>query len=164
MPLVAIAIFIALALSQGHVAPFDRALGPGYTLVATDDAYGIVIDARFAPRFLGPADRKDAAGWTPTRSDIVAAEQLLRPRRPAGFDAVGGNQLKHTPESLVSRTWYGAVIDGQRLLFVDGYCSGGMPSQPLTPTLVLDGGSCYWYATIDADTWDVLSYSENGEA
>ncbi|MEJ7900748.1 MAG: hypothetical protein WKF63_02830 [Thermomicrobiales bacterium] len=164
MSLVAIAMFIMLALSQGHIAPFERVLGPGYTLVAANGAYGIIIDERFAPRFLPPNEGRRVKTWTPTRQDVATAEMLLRPLRPA--DEGGANQpaLKGIPEDLVSRTWFGAVVDGQRLLFVDGYCSGGIPARPLYPLRVEDGGACYWNATIDAETWEVIQYVENGEA
>ncbi len=164
MSLVALALFVALALSQGHIEPFDRALGPGYTLVNAGGAYGIVIDDRFAARFLPPTEGQRVETWTPDWRDIAAAEAVLRPLRPA--DAQGANQpqLRDTPEDLVSRTWYGAIIDGQRLMFVDGYCSGGLPTRPLYPLRVEDGGACYWNATIDADAWEVMSYTENGEA
>ncbi len=62
MPFVAIALFVMLTLSQEHIEPFDRVLGP---------------------------------------------------------DAREGQEI---PEDLVSRTWYGAIVDG--------YCSGGLPSRP----------------------------------
>lgn len=164
MPLVAIALFIMLAMSQAHIEPFDRVLGPGYTLVATDGAYGIVIDDRFAARFLPPTDGQQVETWTPTRQDIAAAEVLLRPLRPVGTSNDDQQNMKDTPDELVSRTWFGATIDGQRLLFVDGYCSGGIPSRPLDPLRVEDGGPCYWNATIDAESWEVVTYTENGEA
>lgn len=165
MPLIAIAVFIVLVLSQGHMPPFDRVLGPGYTLVATHGLYGIIIDDRFAPRFLEPQDAGAVvAYWTPATGDIAQAETLLEPLRPGDGIERDLRTSISSPEDLVSRTWYGATIDGQRLLFVDGYCSGGIPGHPLVPFRVEDGGACYWHATIDAETWEVLSYIENGEA
>ncbi len=164
MPLVAIAMFIMLALSQGHFAPFERVLGPGYALVATGGAYGIIIDERFAPRFLPPTEGQHVETWTPARQDVAVAEMLVRPFRPADAGSADQRSLKQTPENLVSRTWFGAVVDGQRRLFVDGYCSGGIPARPLYPLRVEDGGACYWNATIDAERWEVLQYVENGEA
>lgn len=163
MPIVAIAVFVALALSQGHIDPFDRVLGPGYALVNAGGAWGIVVDERFAARFAPSTDAQSVETWTPGAIDIAHAELLLRPYGPAdsGLDDPPGHVA---PGDLVSRTWYGAVIDGRRLLFVDGYCSGGIPANPLTPMLIADGGPCYWSATIDADTWVVMSYVENGEA
>lgn len=164
MSVIAIALFVMLALSQGHIEPFERVLGPGYTLVAADGAYGIVIDGRFAPRFLPPTDDQRVETWTPTEQDIAAAEVLLRPLRPEGSRGVEERAPGETPEDLVSRTWFGAIVDGQRRLFVDGYCSGGLPTRPLYPLRVEDGGACYWSATIDAETWEIVEYTENGEA
>ena len=164
MSLVAIALFVMLALSQGHIEPFDRVLGPGYTLVATDGAYGIVIDERFAARFLPPTDGQRVETWTPAPRDIAAAEMLLRPLRPADTGSSDQRNIKDSPEDLVSTTWFGATIDGRRLLFVDGYCSGGLPSWPLYPVLIADGGPSYWNATIDGETWELVQYIENGEA
>ncbi len=102
MSLVAIALFVMLALSQGHIEPFDRVLGPGYTLVATDGAYGIVIDERFAARFLPPTDGQRVETWTPAPRDIAAAEMLLLPLRPADTGSADQRNIKDTPEDLVS--------------------------------------------------------------
>lgn len=164
MPLVAIAAFIVMVMSQAHIAPFDRVLGPGYTMVATQGTYGIIIDAHFAERFLYLPEGQSAQPWTPSRDDVAAAEELLRPHRPG--DALDGRARREfdSPEEAVSRTWYGAIVDGQRLLYVDGYCSGGLPSNPLQPVRVMDGGACYWHATIDAERWEIVSYVENGVA
>jgi hypothetical protein len=49
-------------------------------------------------------------------------------------------------------------------MYVNGYCDGGLPDDPLMPVFVLDGGACYWNAAINADTWVIVSYQENGEA
>ena len=143
MSLVAVAVFIAVVNAGG--------------------AWSVVIDERIATRFLPQTDVRKADTWTPEASDIAHAELLLRPYGPArsGLDDSPG---RVAPEDLVSRTWYGAVIDGQRLLMVDGYCSGGLPTRPLYPYRVDDGGPCYWSATIDAEAWEVFSYSENGKA
>lgn len=163
MPIVAIAMFIALVLSQGHVEPFDRVLGPGYAVIDAGGARGIVIDERFAARFLSTNDPASIETWTPGASDIAHAEVLLRPYGPAG-SGLDDSSGRVAPEDVVSRTWYGAIVDGERLLYVDGYCSGGIPASPLYPLRVEDGGPCYWNATIDVDEWEVMSYSENGEA
>ncbi len=83
MPIVAIALFVALALSQGHINPFDRVLGPGYVVVNAGGAWGIVVDERFAARFLPSSDAPETETWTPGGSDIAHAELVLRPYGPA---------------------------------------------------------------------------------
>jgi hypothetical protein len=162
--LIAIATFIVLVLGQAQVDPFDGLLGPGYSMVATHGAYGIIIDARYAARFIESSEDEATETWTPTREDIVAAEELLQPYRSSDAVDAERRQQADSPDDLVSRTWYGGIVDGERILYVDGYCTGGLPEQPLLPMFVADGGACFWNATINADTWEIVGYSENGEA
>ena len=160
MPFIAIAIFLATVLVGGHVPPFDQITSPGYTLVATHGTYGIIIDERFAVRFLG----EPGETWTPTREEIVSAEALLRQLRPDDAITPEQRQEAAVPEDLVSRTWYGGYQEGVRMLYVNGYCDGGMPDNPLMPVFVADGGPCFWYAIINAETWEIAWYIENGNA
>jgi len=164
MPLVVIAICLALVMSLTHVPPFETVFGPGYTTVATQGTYGIIIDERFATRFVNAREGVSFDMWTPSRDDISTAEELLRPYRPD--DALDRRTRSEfdSPEEAVSRTWFGSIVDGERLLFVNGYCAGGLPAQPLIPIVVSDGGACYWNATIDATAWVIITYRESGEA
>ncbi len=164
MALIAIAMFVVLVLGQAHVGPLDHLLGPGYTTVATHGTYGIIIDERFAARFVEGAEGESLETWTPTQEDVVAAETLLQPLRPGDAVDAQRRQEAESPEDLVSRTWYGVIVDGERIMFVNGYCDGGIPEDPLMPVFVADGGSCYWNAAINADTWEIVSYLENGNA
>ncbi len=104
MPLVAIAICTALVMSLTHVPPFDTVFGPGYTMVATQGTYGIIIDERFANRFVNAPEGASFEMWTPSRDDISTAEELLRPYRPD--DALDRRTRSEfdSPEEAVSRT------------------------------------------------------------
>jgi hypothetical protein len=164
MLLVAISMIVVTFMSLFHVAPFENAFGPGYTMVATHGTYGIIIHEQYAGRFLGGDAGTTLQTWTPSRDDVAHAEELLRNARPDDAIDAGKRAEADSPEDLVSRTWYGAIVDGERLMYVNGYCSGGLPESPLVPVWVLDGGSCYWNAIINADTWKIVSYGENGEA
>lgn len=164
MPLVAIAMVVVIAMCQSNVLPYDDIPGFGYTMIATQGTYGIIIDARFAEPFVYTHEGQTLETWTPTREDVSAAESLLRPHRPGDTLDAGARQDYGSPGEAVSRTWYGAIVEGERLLYVNGYCSGGLPANPLTPVIVADGGPCYWNATIDTDAWEIVSYVENGEA
>jgi hypothetical protein len=55
------------------------------------------------------------------------------------------------------------IENGTRILHINAALSG-LPEDPLTLLVVADGGSGYWYATIDADSWTIDSYAENGYA
>lgn len=163
MLLVMIAILVIVSgLTDGpHI---DRLPRFGYTMVATGGNYGIVIDERFAGRFVEAHVGEAFDTWTPSRDDVAAAEELLRSvREDVTIDAETIARAD-SAEDRVSRTWYGATIDGGRLLFVYGYCFGGLPERPLVPVSVADGGACFWNATIDVEQWEVLAYNENGGA
>jgi len=162
--LLALVVAFVVVIGQFDDAQDVRIRGYGYTMVAIQGTYGIVIDERFAGRFLGKHEGESFETWTPSHDDVVAAEELLRVVRPG--DAVDAERRDRasSPEDLVSRTWYGAIVDGRRLLFVNGYCAGGLPARPLVPEVVADGGACFWNATIDAEQWEIVTYTENGEA
>ena len=164
MPFVAIAMFVAIAICHSSVLPNDGIPGFGFATVATQGTYGIIIDERFAGPFVYMPEGQTFETWTPSREDVSTAETLLRPLRPGDALNAEARQDYDSPGEAVSRTWYGAIVEGERLLFVNGYCSGGIPSNPLTPVIVADGGACFWNATIDADTWEIVSYVENGVA
>jgi hypothetical protein len=176
--LMAVWAFLVLVVSTlvtARVEPFDETLGRGYDYVVTDGVYGIIVDEAFAPRFINERAREEVEGyWTPTRDDVTRAEDLVR--RERGSDrrddrerareayadrlAVGG---RVAVDSAVSRQYFGVIEDGTRLLHINAALSG-LPEDPLTLLVVADGGPGYWYATIDADSWTIDSYVENGYA
>lgn len=176
MAVFALVVLVVSMLVTARVEPFDETLGRGYTYAVTDGIYGIIIDEAFAPRFVNENRRDEVDGyWTPTREDVVRAEDLLR--RERGTDrqadreraqdeyaerlAIGG---RDAIDDAVSRQYYGVIEDGTRLLHVNAAISGGISADPLSLVVVLDGGPGYWTATVDADRWTVESYVENGQA
>ena len=168
----AIVVFVVGALVQGRVEPFDEVLGRGYAYAANDGVYGIVIDARYAPRFFSDKQRKTIEGyWTPTMDDIALVENLLRKVRMDDVTrtrerARESGQLagRARVDELVTRQYVGFEADGTRFVEVIGFCSGGLPSDPLARLVVNDGGACYWNALIDADSGAIERYVENGQA
>lgn len=168
----AIGMFIVGALVQGRVEPFEGTPGHGYTYAAKDGVYGIIVDARYAPRLFSDNQRKAIEGyWTPTIDDIAIVEELLKSVRKGDSvyarERVGeGDHLagRARVDELVSRQYVGFMADGMRFVDVIGFCSGGIPSDPLARVVVADGGACYWNALIDADSGTIESYVENGQA
>lgn len=168
----AIAVFVVGALVQGRVEPFEEILGRGFTYAGNDGVYGIIIDARYAPRLFNENQRETIESyWTPTFDDIARVEKLLRSvrqddvthaRERASENAhLAGQALV---DELVSRQYVGFVEAGTTFVEVIGFCNGGLPNDPLARMVVSDGGACYWNALIDADSWAIERYVENGHA
>lgn len=175
MAVLAIIVLIIGAMISAHVDPFEEVLGKGYSYVVSDGIYGIIIDEAFAARFVHERDRNEIDGyWTPSASDVARAEDLVRRERGTDREAdrkraqerhadrlaVGG---RAAVDDAVSRQYYGVVDNGIRMLHINAAFSG-LPEDPLSPIVVLDGGPGYWRASIDAERWTVESYVENGEA
>lgn len=171
----AVIVLLVGAMISARVEPFDETFGRGYDYVVTDGIYGIIIDEAFAPRFVNERDRDAIDGyWTPTPEDVARAEELVRGER--GVDRQDDReraQARHADllaaggraavDDAVSRQYHGVIRYGTRLLHINATLSD-LPSDPLSPVIVLDGGPGYWTATVDADRWTVVSYVENGEA
>ena len=172
MHVLAIVIFIVGVLVQGRVEPFEELPGRGFTYAVNDGAYGIIIDARYAPRFFSDSQRETIEGyWTPTVEDIARVEKLLRPVRADDVTRTRERARENAHlagrarvDALVSRQYAGFVADGTRFVEVIGFCNGGLPNDPLARMVVSDGGACYWNALIDADSWAIERYVENGHA
>lgn len=179
MAVFALLVFVGSMLATAHVDPFDETIGHGYDYVVTDGIYGIIIDEAFVPRFINATDRDDGPHplngyWTPSAADVARAEDLLRSERGTDREAdrkraqerhadrlaVGGQAAV---DDAVNRQYYGVVENGTRMLHVNAAFSG-LPEDPLSPMIILDGGPGYWRATVDAERWTVESYVENGEA
>lgn len=168
----AIAMLVIGALVQAKVEPFEEVLGRGYTYVANDGVYGIIIDERYAPRLFSDSRRETIDGyWTPAADDIAAVEEMLKSVRKGDFVYARERALEKDRlvgrarvDELVSRQYVGFIAGGARFIDVIGFCSGGIPSDPLHRLIIADGGPCYWTALIDADSSTIESYVENGEA
>ena len=172
MHLLAIVTLIVGVLAQGKLEPFEEILGRGYTYAANDGVYGIIIDARYAPRLFSNSQRETIDGyWTPTIDDIALVEKLLRPVRMDDFMRTheraresGHLAGRSRVDELVSRQYVGFVAEDTRFVEVIGFCHGGIPDDPLARLLVSDGGACYWNALINAESWAIENYVENGHA
>ncbi len=175
MAVLAIIVLIIGAMTSARAEPFDETIGRGYNYVVTDGIYGIIIDEAFAPRFVSERHREEVDDyWTPTREDIVRAEELVRRERGTDREADRERAQEHHADRLaiggkdaiddaVSRQYHGVIVNDTRLLHINAMLRG-LPSNPLAPVVVADGGPGYWTATVDAERWTVESYVENGQA
>lgn len=175
MAVLAIIVLIIAGMTSARVEPFDETIGREYDYVVSDGVYGIIIDEAFAPRLMSERSRNRVDGyWTPSREDVARAEEVARRERGTDREAdreqarerhadrlaVGG---KDAVDDAVSRQYHGVIENGTRLLHINAHLSG-LPENPLSRVIVFDGGPEYWNATINADTWTVESYVENGQA
>ncbi len=105
----AIVVFIVGALVQGRVEPFDEILGRGYTHVANDGVYGIIVDGRYAPRFFSDKRRETIeAYWTPAVDDIAIVEELLKSVRER--DSVNVRERVRESNHLAGRARVDALV------------------------------------------------------
>lgn len=114
-----------------------------WVVVTTDGIEGVIV----------PPDQ--AAGlwvtapyWQPDVASITRAEEAIEAEQ---------GELSHY------RQYVGYTVDGQRMIFINGFCEspGDWRSQPV---FVLDGGDCYFGATFNVETGELTSFSFNGEA
>lgn len=135
----------------------------GYVYVRIPEGFGIVIDKRFVASSFDFGVYGLLGAWTPAKEDVLAAEDALtgvREARPPATEP--GKDV--VIEDLVSRQYFGLEHEDGKRLFINGFCTGGIPEHPVLIIRVQDGGSCFWYAWYDMTTGEIIQYVENGEA
>ncbi|HMG39759.1 MAG TPA: hypothetical protein VK611_00450 [Acidimicrobiales bacterium] len=123
------------------------------TLVEGDGYRGVLLDA--GPTFEG------AEGFVPTEADVARFEERLPAALPAAVNASGEEV---TPDDLGGYVRQYAGVsggsDGGRQLVVAGICdtaaADGMSDWEHGWIEVSDGGACFWDATMDLATGEIL--------
>lgn len=87
--------------------------------------------------------------FKPTTDQLTAAELAIA--REQGV-------LDH------QRQYVGYIENGERKLFVNGFCDSSGQDWHAEPILVADGGECYFTAIYNLDTSELERFTYNGEA
>ncbi len=87
--------------------------------------------------------------WTPSKAEIADAEDAIQHEQ-------GG--LEHT------RQYVGFLEDGERKIFINGFCDAVGYDWEHEPVLVDDGGDCYFTAVYNVDSEGLEWFTFNGEA
>lgn len=118
----------------------------GWLPVSFEGFEGVIVPAEAVEG--DPWFQSDEA-WTPTEADVVAAE--------AAIEAEQG-PLDHM------RQYVGITEDGQRKVFVNGFCDAWDTNWQAELVFVMDGGDCYFTAIYNVETSELESFMFNGEA
>ncbi len=113
-----------------------------------------------------------------TEDDVARVEAILSEQIPERHDAATNEyEREHLGEVASTldeyeRQYVGAHVEGTgddaQVVYVNALCTtdvGGDPDRMGTGVvMVMDGGACFWNATVDLGTGEIVSMSVNGDA
>ena len=123
--------------------------------VAADDLPEQVVV--FTPDDTETDSYGEAVTWTPGIEDVLSAEAALAEHLEANPD-LGVDALE-----TYARQYVG-IGDGEDVVSVNALCAVDDLDWEDQFVVVADGGSCFWQATVDLPTGEILSFAVNGEA
>lgn len=149
----------------------DFALGAGFVRVDLVEPGGpgctegvTVVDVGLGGVILTAEDLGEAEGWDAAPADARGAEDAVAAALETGDDPRAAEVLDRLGTTDYARQYAGVVEEGRRLLAVNAFCYVGEPSWVREHALFMDGGACFWQATVDPATGEVVSLTINGEA
>jgi hypothetical protein len=99
--------------------------------------------------------------WTPTEEQIATLESEL----PAFLkSAPGAEPDLHERVSGYHRQYFGYVIEGRALIFVNAFCDSFDGDWRSNAVFVMDGGDCFFSVSYDAVKGEFLDLRINGDA
>lgn len=131
-----------------RVSPIDN---EWWEPVKVDHVEGVIVPAGDAPLFVNSLglDLDEDAYWRPTAADVEAAEGAL---------AEEAGELEH------KRQYAGYIEDGERKIFINGFCDTIGIDWRERPVLVDDGGDCFFTAIYNVERGKLERFRFNGEA
>lgn len=168
---VTLALTAALAAACGDDGGDDPPTATGDerpdsgTLVDGDGYRGVLLDAHLddLQPVEGPSlEGDEVASFVPTEDEVAQFEAQL----PAALPEANNPNLEEVaPEDLPDyvRQYTGVAGGGQEQLVVAGFCDEEMDWQDGW-IQVADGGTCFWDATMDLGTGEILRFAFNGSA
>lgn len=147
-------IWLLVILFGFPIAPtagVDGITGIGWERVSVDGIEGVIVPAHDAGSLVSRT-YPDLAGddyWTPTLADVEAAEAAI---------AAEQGDLTHR------RQYAGYAENGERKVYVNGFCEGFDSKWTIQPVRVEDGGECYFTAVYNVDRDELEMFRFNGEA
>ncbi|MEJ7837541.1 MAG: hypothetical protein WKF81_01930 [Thermomicrobiales bacterium] len=138
-----IQIVIAIVVLLFGTSPFSPE-GAGWVEVSGENYEDIIVSIDAADGF----GTSEEGFWMPTAEDIEAAESALSEREP---------DLDHI------RQYAGVIQDGDRKVFINGFCDSFGRDWRTQIITVDDGGSCYFSAMYNADSDELDYFNFNGQ-
>lgn len=119
--------------------------------VSIGDVDGVIVGSGDASLFVDSLglDLDDDAYWRPAVADVEAAEAALT-------DEAG--ELDHM------RQYAGYTEDGERKIFINGFCDALGVDWRERPVFVDDGGECFFTAIYNVESGEVERFQFNGQA
>lgn len=111
--------------------------------VAVGEIEGVIVPEGFGADFGLPSPF-----WTPSVSDIIAAEEAI---------AEEEGELDHF------RQYVGFTEVGDQKIYVNGFCNEE-PNWRSQTVFVMDGGDCFFSASYNVDTGELDYFRFNGDA
>ncbi len=134
----------------------------GNEIVAGASFTGVIFNARAAADLVaafGDTGRVDQY-WRPTRRDIFALETAL----PDFLTAQSPTLATRVRDEEYLRQYAGVIQDGAPIIVVNAFCDADGATWFNSPTIVEDGGDCYFSLRWDVSTGTFLDLRINGEA
>jgi hypothetical protein len=106
---------------------------------------------------------KGATFWSPTQSDIIAAEAMLVPFLQASKNPDAPKIAAKL--GTYKRQYRGVVVGGKKRIFIRFFCTTSAPDEVMKEeTYIFDGGSCFFNVTFTPATSTFSDLMINGEA
>jgi hypothetical protein len=143
----------------------DRVEGDGY--------HGVVLDAHLD--YLQPADGpgidEGVESFVPSKDEVARFEQaapaaLARAGNPSGDDDVTARELRTYLRQYTGVAATDAEGEHLRQVVVQGVCSQASDDMDWEKAWVqvADGGTCFWDATLDLGSGDIIRFGFHGAA
>lgn len=140
------------------------------TAVEGDGWRGTLLESHHASMTLPDGTLVDATSHVPQRTDAARFEAALPPTEEFAYGVDGPETIELDPGYV--RQYTELRGDGHRQLVVQGLCEE-FTEEPDEPELsapdwttewiaVADGGSCFWNASMDLASGEILAFSFNG--
>lgn len=174
IPLLALAVTgCGTVAAPGIAVPAVRIAAPAlsepvspYTVISGEGWQGVLLDARLDWIQLpdGTVVEEGVTSFVPQEADARRFEQQA-PAILAGYTKPGDDDTPKNLDGYV-RQYTGVAGDGARQLVVAGICGRAASDMDWQRGWyhVADGGTCFWDATMDLETAEVLRFSFHGSA
>lgn len=135
------------------------------TLVDGEAYRGVLLDADLD--HLQTADgsvvEDDVESFVPTEDEVAAFEAKLPAALP---EATNPNLEEVAPDDLAGyvRQYTGVASGSEEQLVVAGFCNGDEMDWQDGWIQVSDGGTCFWDATMDLTSGEIVRFAFNGSA
>jgi hypothetical protein len=140
----------------------DAQAADGFAHVPTGVIFSAALVEKTADR---PFGEVTAPFWTPSPTDVAAAEAALRNYLETRGDRAA-NAIAVKLDTY-RRQYLGDSPGGNRSILINAFCNGYLKHEPdwhRSFVIVLDGGDCFFRARFDPRTSTIEMFEVNGSA